>query len=84
MRTARLLLVMAMILLPMNVLLSQQPDVPAAVMSARQALQNAYVDLQHAGGEWGGHRVAAMNHIQAAVRELSEAEAWARQHNAIR
>ena len=27
-------------------------------------LKGAYDDLEHAGGEWGGHRVKAMAHIQ--------------------
>jgi len=32
--------------------------------------------------DWGGHRVKAMGHIQAAVSELNEAEKWAREHHA--
>ena len=61
-----------------------QRDVPAEVDSARRALQGARNDLAHAGGEWGGHRVAAMKHIDEALRELGEAEKWAREHHDIK
>ena len=63
---------------------SPQKDVPAEVESARHALQGARTDLDHAGGEWGGHRVAAMNHIDAALKELGEAERWAREHHDVK
>ena len=63
---------------------SPQRDVPAEVESARSALKGAYNDLEHAGGEWGGHRVNAMNHIQEAVKELNEAEKWAREHHDVK
>jgi hypothetical protein len=33
-----------------------QKDVPVEVTSAQIALKGAYNDLQHAGGEWGGHK----------------------------
>jgi len=62
----------------------QQHDVPGEVDAARRALQGARNDLEHAGGEWGGHRVAAMKHIDEAVRELNEAEKWAKEHHDIR
>ena len=58
-----------------------QRDVPAEVESARRALQGARNDLAHAGSEWGGHRVAAMNHIDAALKEINEAEKYAREHH---
>jgi hypothetical protein len=61
-----------------------QRDVPQEVEHARHALQTAQTDLQHAGGEWGGHRVEAMKHIEAAMKELSEAERWAREHHDIK
>ena len=61
-----------------------QRDVPAEVEAARRALKGAVNDLQHAGGEWGGHRVKAMEHIQAAMTELNEAEKWAREHHEIK
>ena len=61
-----------------------QRDVPAEVQSARRGLEGAYNDLEHAGGQWGGHRVAAMKHIQQAMAELNEAEKWAREHHDIR
>ena len=62
----------------------QQHDVPAEVESARNALKGAYNDLEHAGGEWGGHRVTAMKHIQAAMTELNEAEKWAKEHHDVK
>jgi len=58
-----------------------QRDVPAEVENARRALQNANNELQHAGGQWGGHRVAAMHHIEQALGELNQAEKWAREHH---
>jgi hypothetical protein len=51
------------------------------VDEARNKLRDARHDLENAGGEWGGHRVKAMNHIDAALRELEEAEHYAREHH---
>ena len=83
MRIATMVLLALMITLSTSSRLpaSPQKDVPAEVESARHALQNARGELEHAGGEWGGHRVAAMNHIDAALKELGEAEKWAREHH---
>jgi hypothetical protein len=77
------LVLAATILVPTTALFPRSPqhDVPAEVDSARGALKGAYNDLQHAGGDWGGHRVKAMDHIQAAITELNEAEKWAREHH---
>jgi hypothetical protein len=61
-----------------------QRDVEADVVRGREALQNAKRQLEAAGGEWGGHRVAAMKHIDAALAELKLAEQWARQHKDIK
>ena len=61
-----------------------QRDVPAEVESARRALQGARNDLAHAGSEWGGHRVAAMNHIDQALKEINEAEKFAREHHEMK
>ncbi len=58
-----------------------QKDVPAEMNSATQALRTAKSELERAGAEWGGHRVAAMKHIDEALKELQEAEGWARQHH---
>jgi hypothetical protein len=71
------------ILVPTTSLYSSAPqrDVPAEVDSARGALKGALNDLQHAGGEWGGHRLKAMEHIRLAVNELNEAEKWAQAHH---
>jgi hypothetical protein len=80
------LLLAATILVPTATLFPRSPqrDVPAEVESARGALKGAYNDLEHAGGEWGGHRVNAMKHIQAAMSELNEAEKWAKEHHDVK
>jgi len=77
------LVLAATILLPAASLQPQTPqrDVPAEVDSARNALKGALNDLQHAGGQWGGHRDNAMNHIRQAIAELNEAEKWAHEHH---
>lgn len=84
MKIAKLVLA-ASILVP-TALFSRPPqrDVPVEVNSARTALKGAYNDLEHAGGEWGGHRVTAMKHIEAAIGELNEAEKWAKEHHDIK
>ncbi len=85
MRITNLLLTTVLVLSLTAVLFPQQHrDVPAEVNSARQALQGAYNDLQHAGGQWGGHRVNAMHHIEEAIKELNEAEKWAKEHHEIK
>ena len=86
MKIAALLLLALMIVVPTVPLLSDPPqrDVPAELETARQKLQNARNDLDHAGGEWGGHRVTAIKHIDAALTELGEAEKWARSHHDIK
>jgi hypothetical protein len=85
MKIAKLVLAATM-LVPTVPLFSLPPqgDVPAEVNTARGALKGAYNDLQHAGGEWGGHRAKAMEHIQAAMTELNEAEKWAKEHHDIK
>lgn len=76
-------LILAALLFPGTILLSQPPqkDIPAEVDSARSALKGALNDLQHAGSDWGGHRVKAMEHIQQAINELNEAEKFAHAHH---
>ena len=85
MKFAPLLLALTILVAPAT-LLPQPPqrDVPGEVDSARNALKQAHNELQHAGGEWGGHRVKAMQHIQEAIVELNEAEKWAREHHEIK
>jgi len=75
------LLFAATILVSTATLFSQEHDVPAEVNSARSHLKEASDDLSHAGGDWGGHRSKALQHIQAAQSELNEAEKWAREHH---
>jgi hypothetical protein len=86
MKIGTLILFALMIMLPTVPLLPKPPqrDVPAEVESARRALKGARNDLEHAGGEWGGHRVEAMKHIDEALKELGEAEKWAREHRDIK
>jgi hypothetical protein len=59
-------------------------DVPAEMQRAHQALENAKNELQNAGQEWGGHRVAAIRHVDAALGEMHQAETWARQHHEMK
>ena len=61
-----------------------QKDVPAEIDSARNSLKQAVSDLGKAGGEWGGHRVKAMEHVREALSELNQAEQWAREHHDIK
>ena len=85
MKIATLLLALTILVAP-TTLFSNPPqkDVPTEVTTAQSALKGAYNDLEHAGGEWGGHRVKAMQHIQEALSELNEAEKWAREHHDIK
>ena len=87
MRIATLVLLALLTLLVMvpalpSLPLPQQPDVPAEIDAARQALRTAHGELDHAGGDWGGHKFNATKHIEAALAELAEAEKWAREHHA--
>jgi len=86
MKIATLVVLALMIMGPTVNMFSAAPqrDVPAEVESARRALQGARNDLEHAGGDWGGHRAAAMNHIDQALKELNEAEKFARQHHEMK
>ena len=86
MRIVTLALLLLMIASPTATVFSSAPpqDVPAEVDAARRALQGARNDLEHAGGQWGGHRVAAMKHIDEALRELGLAEKFAREHHDIK
>ncbi len=84
MKFATLTLLALMIVSPAAPLLHsspQQRDVPAEVEAAKRSLEGAKNDLGRAGGEWGGHRGAAIKHIDEALRELGEAEKWAREHH---
>ena len=84
MRIATLVVLALMIVTPSAKLFPsapQQKDVPAEIESAKRALQGARNDLEHAGGNWGGHRATAMTHIDQALKELAEAEKYAREHH---
>ncbi len=62
----------------------QKEDVPAEMQRAREGLQTAKNELEHAGQEWGGHRMAAIKHVDAALGEIRQAEQWAQQHHELR
>jgi hypothetical protein len=83
MKIASLTLLALLVLTPAVSVFPEPPqrDVPAEVEAARGALRNAHNELEHAGGQWGGHRVSAMRHIEQALAELNEAEKWARAHH---
>lgn len=84
MKIPQLALVGLMIILPAVTLLpqtSQHRDVPKEIDTARRALYSAKVELEHAGNDWGGHKFEAIKHVDAALKELGEAEAWAREHH---
>jgi hypothetical protein len=88
MRISALLLAL-MILVPTTSVLSEpaqreQRDVPREMDEARDKLRDARHDLENAGTEWGGHRARAIEHIDKALRELEEAEHWAREHREYR
>jgi hypothetical protein len=87
MKTANLfVLLVAMVLFSAGSLFPhpQGRDVPAELEQARRQLHGAHESLEHAGGEWGGHKVSAMNHIEAALKELEEAERYAHEHHDVR
>jgi len=86
MKIATLVLFSVMMMVPSPTLFSApfQKDKPAEVDRAEQSLHTAKGELEKAGTEWGGHRVAAIKHIDAALKELEQAEAWARQHHEMK
>jgi Ni/Co efflux regulator RcnB len=60
------------------------PDIQANMLRARQALQTAKQELVNSGGEWGGHRMGAIEHVDQALQEVQKAEAWAKEHKDIK
>jgi len=58
----------------------QTKDVPKEIYNASHELQVAKADLEQAGGEWGGHKANAMNHVNQALRELQLAIEYAKSH----
>ena len=59
-------------------------DVPAEMARAQQALENAKNELASAGADWGGHRIAAIKHVDAALAEVQKAVVWAKQHKEMK
>lgn len=47
---------------------------------AEHALHDARDALQHAARDFGGHRVEALKHVDAALGEIREAKHWAETH----
>lgn len=60
------------------------PDVQADMVQAREHLNAARSLALKAGNEWGGHRVTALKHIDAAMAEIDRAEAYAKAHHYIK
>jgi hypothetical protein len=83
MRISSMVLLAVMTLAPAVILSSAafQRDRPAEVERAEQSLRQAKNDLEHAGDQWGGHRSKAIQHINAALGELDQAERFAREHH---
>jgi len=85
MKAATLILLALTILLPNVPALSGAPQQRAADLeSVRQPLKKARYDAAHMPGGWGGHMEAAANHIDEALKELDEAEKWAREHHEMK
>jgi hypothetical protein len=59
---------------------ASQQDVPAELQAAMDKLASARNDLEHAGGDWGGYRQQAINHIQEAESNLKKAREWKQTH----
>jgi hypothetical protein len=57
-----------------------QGDAPGEIRHAIDSLNEAKGHLDHAGGEWGGHKAAAINLVNQALRELNLGVDWAHQH----
>jgi hypothetical protein len=55
-------------------------DIPAEMHNAVVQLQGAKADLEKAGGEWGGHRKNALNHVNEALKEINLAADYAHKH----
>ena len=82
MKTATLTLLALMILSVPSLLGS--PQRAAELDSVRQPLQKAKYDCAHMPGGWGGHMEQAAAHIDAALKELDEAEKFAREHHEMK
>lgn len=59
-------------------------DVQADMVQARQHLNAAKDLVYRAGNEWGGHRMNALKHIDAALAEVDQAEKYAREHHYVK
>ncbi|MFO1015691.1 MAG: hypothetical protein U1E50_18200 [Caulobacteraceae bacterium] len=59
-----------------GVAMADQPAMNNALGNLRQARNN----LQNATGDKGGHRIAALNAVNAAIAETEAGIAWDRRH----
>ena len=84
MKRITLILLALMIMLPTAPLLSGSPQRGAELDSVRQPLQKARYDVMHIPGGWGGHMEEAAKHIDAALKELDEAEKYAKEHHEMK
>jgi len=86
MKIATVMLLALMIVVPTVPLLSDPPqrDNSFDMKRATQNLEDAKNYLKIAGAEWGGHREAAVKHIDAALAELAQAEKWAKEHHDVK
>jgi hypothetical protein len=65
----------------MQAVQASKKDVPAEMHNAIEQLNTAKADLEKAGGEWGGHKANAINHINEALREINLGVDWAHKNN---
>jgi hypothetical protein len=65
----------------MQAVQANKKDIPAEMHNAIEQLTSAKSDLEKAGGEWGGHKANAINHINEALKEINLGVDWAHSHN---
>ncbi len=82
----RLLATVVLLLALSGFAVPQKPtqDVQGDMVIARQHLVAARDLAYRAGDAWGGHRVNALNHINAAIQEVDKGEAYAKAHHYIK
>jgi F0F1-type ATP synthase epsilon subunit len=83
MKILTMLMFAMMTLVPVGIMSSAafERDRPQEMNRAQESLRAAKNELEHAGDEWGGHRSKAIQHINAALTELDQAERFAREHH---
>lgn len=83
MKNFSILLFSMILLAPAGILSSAafEKDRPVEIDRAQESLKTARNELQHAGDDWGGHKAKAIQSIDTALRELDQAERFAREHH---